>query len=44
MKEKMYGEKMPDTASPYLANMLLGLLFVLLGAYVYWRARSKLAE
>jgi processed acidic surface protein len=44
MEEKMHGEKMPDTASPYLANMLLGLLFVLLGAYVYWRARSKVAE
>jgi processed acidic surface protein len=44
MEEKMYGEKMPDTASPYLVNMLLGFLLVLFGAYVYWRTRSKLAE
>jgi processed acidic surface protein len=44
MEAKMYGEKMPNTASPYLANMLLGFLLVWFGAYVYWRARGNLAE
>ncbi|AEH46322.1 processed acidic surface protein [Parageobacillus thermoglucosidasius] len=44
MKETMRGDKMPDTASPYLANALLGLLLALFGVYVFWRAKSKAAE
>ncbi|OAT72470.1 processed acidic surface protein [Parageobacillus thermoglucosidasius] len=44
MEETMRGDKMPDTASPYLANMLLGLLLALFGAYAFWRIKSKAAE
>ncbi|SFA49977.1 processed acidic surface protein [Parageobacillus thermantarcticus] len=44
MEEKMRGDKMPDTASPYLANTLLGFLLALFGAYVFWRAKRKAAE
>jgi processed acidic surface protein len=44
MKETMYGEKMPDTASPYLTHALSGVLLALFGFYVYWRTKKKLAE
>jgi processed acidic surface protein len=44
MKETMYGEKMPDTASPYLAHALSGVLLALFGFYVYWRTKRKWAE
>ncbi|WP_199426870.1 processed acidic surface protein [Thermaerobacillus caldiproteolyticus] len=44
MKEKMQGEKMPNTASPYVTNTLIGLLLMLLGAFVYWRTREKAME
>jgi processed acidic surface protein len=44
MKEMMHGEKMPDTASPYLAHALFGALLALFGFYVYWRTKRKLAE
>jgi processed acidic surface protein len=41
MKAKMQGEKMPNTASPYMENMLLGLMMILLGAVMYWRKRER---
>jgi processed acidic surface protein len=44
MKETMYGEKMPDTASPYLARTLSGVLLALFGFYIYWSSKKKLAE
>lgn len=37
MKTMMYGEKLPDTASPYLAYTLAGLLLASAGFLLYWR-------
>ncbi|MBB6283660.1 processed acidic surface protein [Geobacillus subterraneus] len=37
MKGMMYGEKMPDTASPYAAHALAGLLLASAGFFLYRR-------
>nr|WP_269528350.1 processed acidic surface protein [Anoxybacillus tepidamans] len=44
MKEKMQGDKMPNTASPYLSYMLMGVALTLFGAILYWRKRERTAE
>lgn len=44
MKEKMQGEKMPNTASPYVMNVLMGLFLMLLGAFLYLQTRKKAVE
>ncbi|WMV75992.1 processed acidic surface protein [Geobacillus thermodenitrificans] len=37
MKRMMYGEKLPDTASPYLMHALAGLLLMFAGFFLYRR-------
>jgi processed acidic surface protein len=44
MKEKMMGDKMPNTASPYAAYMLFGAMLVWLGWAVLRRSREGTAE
>ena len=39
MKGKLLGEKMPNTASPYVRNMMAGLLLMLGGVLLYVRKR-----
>jgi processed acidic surface protein len=44
MKVTMQGEKMPNTASPYLMNILIGLCTALLGWFIYRKTREKAVE
>jgi processed acidic surface protein len=44
MKVTMQGEKMPNTASPYLMNILIGLCIALLGWLIYRKTREKAVE
>jgi processed acidic surface protein len=44
MQLEMQGEKMPNTASPYLMNMLISLLIALSGWFMYRKTRKKAVE